>query len=116
MSNLTPSFENYMQYIRETTKYTKAFNKMAKKLKKSDNIKKNEKAVSKFTSDFLEAIWHKNIEDKFSAFKNVPNEKRFLYIYGMFVLGHSKAVTDKLKGWNHFIKEVQEYPARTEGV
>ena len=100
--------EACMDFIRKTSKFTKAFDKLVRKQK--NNPDKQKKMAIKFVKDNLDTLWQKEVVNKvWGKPLNMKKEDEAIYIFGIFVSGHSKQLQKGIVNiFKQSLKELNE--------
>ncbi len=95
--DLNKGIELLLEFNRKTVKFSKEFKKLVNKQKECDSAYQK-KLCLKFVETNLFKIWEKEFGEIFfkDDFKRLDKEILYTYIFGTFVIGHSKKTQENL--------------------
>jgi len=103
--------ELLLEFNRQTTRFEKDFKKLTKKFKGADP-EYQKKQVFKFVQAKLLPFWNTIVQPKFwkgSELDSLSSDTLSTYIFGVFVIGHSKALQqDMQEGFARTLKEMTD--------
>ena len=109
--------QEFMQnFIRKTRRHTKPFFKVAKKAK-GKNPSQNKKVLA-FIEENIMPTWKEEVENKLLGEKtldSLPQKDRLTYVFGAFVMGHSRELQTKIRDmYENLFKELEMARKKTE--